>query len=150
MWLSCNPGPGPTYRRTLEAVVGDRPVRPGPLRWLWYAVGGGLPPRYRDWVLHDVTTSSWWLRQLVRSLVQALPVALVVALLIPGSPGIRLMAVAGGVVVALIYVLGFVDEAVERRAVKAGFPPGYAKAMREAADAERVAAERRYTERYRR
>jgi Family of unknown function (DUF5313) len=125
-------------------------MRPGPLRWLWYAFGGGLPPRYRDWVLHDVTARTWWLRQLVRSLVQALPVALVVALVIPGSLAIRLMAVAGGIAVALIYVLGFVDEAVERRAMKAGFPRGYANAVRDAADTERVAAEHRYEQRYRR
>ena len=34
----------------------------------------------------------------------------------------------------MFYVLGFVDEAVERRVVKAGFPHGYAKAMRERAE----------------
>jgi len=128
----------------------ERPVSPGPLRWLGYAFGGGLPPRYRDWVLHDLTAPTWWLRQLVRSLVVALPIALVVALLIPGSPGIRLMAVAGGVGVALLYVLGFVDEAVERRAVKAGFPRGYAKAVRDTPTTpEQKAAARRYDERYR-
>ena len=127
---------------------GDRPASPGPLQWLWYALGGGLAPRYRDWVLHDLTTRTWWLRQLARSFVLALPVALVVALLIPGSFGIRLMAVGGGVAVALIYVLGFVDEAVERRAVKAGFPRGHAKAVRNAAAEQAGAA--RYAERYRR
>ena len=129
----------------------DRPTRPGPLLRLRYAFGGGLPPRYRDWVLHDVTAPTWAVRQIVRTLVQALPVALVVALLIPGSPAIRVMAVAGGVFVAMLYVLSFVDEAVERRSVKAGFPPGYAKAKRDEAKApERDAAERRYDERYRR
>ena len=131
--------------------MADRPVRPGPLRWSWYALGGALPPRYRDWVLHDVTAPTWAVRQIVRALVQALPVALVVALLIPGSLTIRLMAVLGGIFVAMIYVLAFVDEAVEHRSVKAGFPPGYAKAMRDAAQApEREAAARRYDERYRR
>lgn len=129
----------------------DRPARPGPLRWLWYAVGGSLPPRYRDWVLHDVTARTWWVRQIARALVQALPVGLVVGLLIPGSVTIRVLAVLGGVFVAMIYVVAFVDEAVEHRAVKAGFPRGYAKAMREAAhQPERDAAARRYAERYRR
>ena len=129
----------------------DRPLRPGPLRWLWYALGGGLPPRYRDWVLHDVTARTWWLRQIARALMQALPVGLVVGLLIPGSLVIRVLAVLGGVFVAMIYVLAFIDEAVEHRAVKAGFPRGYAKAMREAAQQpERDAAARRYAERYRR
>ena len=86
-------------------------------------------------MLHDVTAPTWAWRQILRSLVQALPVALVVGLLIPGSLAIRLMAVLGGVFVAMIYVLAFVDEAVEHRSVKAGFPPGYAKAMREQAQA---------------
>jgi hypothetical protein len=132
-------------------VADDRPLRPGPLRWLWYALGGGLPPRYRDWVLHDVTARTWWLRQIARALMQALPVGLVVGLLIPGSLVIRVLAVLGGVFVAMIYVLAFIDEAVEHRAVKAGFPRGYAKAMREAAQQpERDAAARRYAERYRR
>ena len=131
--------------------MSDHPVRPGPLRWLWYAVGGSLPARYRDWVAHDVTARTWWARQIVRALVQAFPVAVVVGLLIPGSLTIRLMAVFGGVFVAMIYVLAFVDEAVEYRAVKAGYPHGWAKATREAArQPERDAAARRYAERYRR
>ena len=129
-------------------MAGDSLARPGPLRWLWYALGGGLPLRYADWVVRDATAPTWWLRQLARSLVQALPVAVVVGLLIPGSLGIRLMAVFGGVAVALIYTLGFVDEAVERRVAKAGFPRGYAKEIRDAA-AEREGAAR-YAERYRR
>ena len=71
----------------------DRPARPGPLQWLWYALGGGLAPRYRDWVLRDTTAPGWWWRQIVRALVQAAPVGLVVGLFIPGSTGIRLLAV---------------------------------------------------------
>jgi hypothetical protein len=125
-----------------------RPARPDLLHWLWYALGGGLPPRYRDWVLHDATAPLWWLRQLVRALVQALPVAVIVALLIPGSPAIRVMAAAGGMAVAAFYVLGFVDEAVERRVVKAGFPHGYAKAVRERSETSDDEAQR-YARRYR-
>ena len=129
----------------------DRPTRPGPLRWVWYALGGGLPPRYREWVLHDVTARTWWARQVARALlVQALPVAVVVGLLIPGSLAIRLMAVLGGVFVAMIYVVAFLDEAVEHRAMKAGYPRGFAKGLRDAStQPERDAAARRYDERYR-
>jgi hypothetical protein len=128
----------------------DRPARPGPLRWWWYALGGGLPPRYRDWVLRDTTAPGWWWRQIVRALVQAAPVGLVVGLLIPGSLAIRLMAVLGGIFVAMIYVVAFIDEAVEHRAVKAGFPRGYAKALRDEARApQRDEEARRYAERYR-
>ncbi len=130
----------------------DRPTRPGPLRWVWYALGGGLPPRYREWVLHDVTARTWWARQVARALlVQALPVAVVVCLLIPGSLAIRLMAVLGGVFVAMIYVVAFLDEAVEHRAMKAGYPRGFARGLRDAAtQPERDAAARRYDGRYRR
>jgi hypothetical protein len=131
--------------------MADRPARPGPLRWFWYALGGGLPARYRDWGGHDLTARTWWVRQIVRALAQALPVAVVVGLLIPGSLAIRLMAVLGGVFVAMIYVLAFVDEAVEHRAVKAGYPHGWAKATREAMrQPERDATARRYDQRYRR
>ncbi len=133
-------------------MVTDRPARPGPLRWVWYALGGGLPPRYREWVLHDVTARTWWVRQIARALlVQALPVAVVVGLLIPGSLAIRLMAVLGGVFVAMIYVVAFLDEAVEHRAMKAGYPRGFARGLRDAAtQPERDAAARRYDGRYRR
>ena len=131
--------------------MADRLESPGPLQWLWYAFGGGLPARYRGWVGYDVTARTWWARHIVRALVQAFPVALVLALLIPGSLEIRLMAVLGGVFVAMIYVLAFVEEAVEHRAVKAGYPHGWAKATREAArQPELDAAARRYAERYRR
>lgn len=119
----------------------DRVVRPDPLRWLWYAVGGRLPLRYRMWVLHDVTARTWWLRHIARALVQAVPVGVVVGLLIPGSLGIRLAAVGGGILVSMIYVVAFVDEAVEHRSMKAGFPRGYAKAMRTEAQ-ERAQAQR--------
>jgi Family of unknown function (DUF5313) len=114
--------------------VTERPARPGPVRWFWYALGGGLPPRYREWVLRDTTAPRWWWRQIVRALVQAVPVGIVVGLLIPGSAGVRVLAVAGGVLVALLYVVAFIDEAVEHRAMKAGYPRGYAKALRDAAE----------------
>ncbi|MBW8709599.1 MAG: DUF5313 family protein, partial [Mycobacterium sp.] len=29
--------------------------RPNPLLWIWYTFTGKLGPRYREWVLHDVT-----------------------------------------------------------------------------------------------
>jgi Family of unknown function (DUF5313) len=51
------------------------PTRPSPFRWLLYAVGRGLPPRNREWVLYDVTTRTWVLRHLLRATVQLAPVA---------------------------------------------------------------------------
>ncbi|MEJ3657463.1 DUF5313 family protein [Actinomycetes bacterium KLBMP 9759] len=124
--------------------------RPNPLWWLWYAMGGGLPPRHQEWVLHDVTATWWRVRAFVRSLVQILPVAVLVYFVVPGEPWVRLMAVAGGVFVGMIYGAAFQDESTEHRAVKAGYPRGTATAVREEANAdERAAAELRYAARYR-
>ncbi|WP_300007187.1 DUF5313 family protein [Pseudonocardia sp.] len=124
--------------------------RPGPLRWLWYAMGGGLPARYRAWVLHDVTTRTWALRQMVRAVVQLVPVGVVLVLLVPGELWVRLAAVLGGALVGLVYAASFVPMTTEHRAVKAGFARGEAEAVRERRNAPaRQAAERRYAQRYR-
>ena len=124
--------------------------RPGPLRWLWYAMGGGLPPRYRDWVLHDVTTRTWALRQMLRSIVQLVPIGILLVLLVPGELWVRLVAVLGGAAVGMIYAASFVHLTTEHRSVKAGWARGQAEAVREKRTApRREAAARRYEERYR-
>ena len=124
--------------------------RPDPLHWLLYAFGRKLPPRYRTWVLHDLTTGTWVLRQMIRSLVQVLPFAVVLALLLPGEPWVRITAVLGGAAVGMIYAAAFVHETTESRAAKAGYPRGYIVEVRNEAHAdERAAAQRRYEQRYR-
>jgi len=129
----------------------EKPRRPGPVRWLLYAFGRGLPPQYRQWVLHDLTTDSWPARQLLRSLVQLLPFAVVLALFIPGELWVRLVAVLGGAVIGMIYAVAYLYESTEHRALKAGFPRDTLRTVREGAHAdERAAAQRRYEERYRR
>ncbi|GAA4686807.1 hypothetical protein GCM10023215_22970 [Pseudonocardia yuanmonensis] len=105
-------------------------VRPGPLRWLAYAFGAGLPARHREWVLHDVTVPTWVLRHLVRAVVQIAPVGVALYLLVPGSPGIRVTAVVMGAAIGLVYSLAFVEPAAEHRAIKAGYPEGTAAATR--------------------
>ncbi|HZG92941.1 MAG TPA: DUF5313 family protein [Pseudonocardia sp.] len=125
--------------------------RPGPVRWLLYAFGRGLPPEHREWVLHDLTTRTWALRQLLRSTVQVLPFALVLAAVLPGEPWVRVMAVAGGWAVGMIYAVAYLYETTEHRAIKAGYPRGLVQEVRGAAGADqRAAEERRYAERYRR
>jgi hypothetical protein len=125
-------------------------IQPGPLRWLWYAMGGGLPPRYREWVLSDATRDGWRLRQFGRAFVQMAPVAVLIMLLVPGPLWIRLAAILLGWLVGLQYALYFVDDAVERRVLKAGYPVGAAQAARDALHAdERAAAAARYAARYR-
>ena len=112
-------------------------IRPSLHRWLWYAVGGGLPERNRGWVLHDTTTATWWLRHIARSLVQvAVPIALVMALL-PAPWGLRAAAAGAGVALALFYSLAYMPETTENRIVKAGYPAGTATELRERAAHER-------------
>jgi hypothetical protein len=132
--------------------VTDRaqPRRPGPVRWLLYAFGRRLPSEYREWVLHDLTTRTWALRQLLRSLVQALVFAIPVALLIPAQPWVRIAALIGGVAIGMIYAAAYMYETTEHRALKAGYPRGMLQSVRDAAHAdERAAQQQRYEQRYR-
>src|SRR3954471_11887336 len=104
----------------------DRPaepvVRPNPVRWVWYALGGGLPERNRSWVLHDTTTGSGGLLHVARSLVQvSIPIALVMTLL-PAGWGLRAAAAGGGLGLALFYSLGYMPETTQNRGGKAGCP----------------------------
>ena len=124
--------------------------RPGPLRWLWYAFGGGLPPAYREWVLHDATCRTWRLRHLARTVVQVSLLTIPLIVFLPGALWVRLAAALLGWLVALQYSLFIMDGAVESRVRKAGYPPGHADAVRDAATAEqRSAAAVRYAARYR-
>ena len=105
--------------------------RPNPLRWIWYAFGAKLPARYDGWVLKDVTSRFWRLRALARSLVQFAPFAVLILIFLPSEMWVRWMGVLGGVIVGLIYALAYQDEAAESRALKAGWPRGYAGEIRE-------------------
>ena len=105
--------------------------RPGPLRWLWYALGGGLPERHSAWVLHDTTTSTWGLRHVLRAAVQmAVPIVLVL-LFVPGPFWIRGMAALGGLLLGLIFSIAYMTETTENRVKKAGYRPGTAQAVRD-------------------
>jgi hypothetical protein len=120
-------------------------TRPGPLRWVWYAIGGGLPPRYSTWVLHDTTTNTWVVRHIVRSLVLlAVPVLLVIFLL-PASAGIKVLIALTAGACGLMFQIVHTIETTERRAIRAGYKPGTAEATRHqrAVDEQRAANERR-------
>lgn len=121
--------------------VPAKPTRPGVLHWLWYAMGGGLPDRYREWVLHDTTTRTWVWRHILRAAVQlAVPIGLVL-LLVPGEFWIRGMAALGGVFLAMFFSIAYMPEATESRVKRAGYPPGTAAATREVAARQRDAAD---------
>lgn len=79
-------------------------TRPNPLLWIWYTLGARLGPAYREWVLHDTTCRTRWLRQIVRVVVQVvLPAAVVLAVL--GVTWIVWAAVGLGLLLALWYSL---------------------------------------------
>jgi fatty acid desaturase len=145
-----------TPRRAQQYVVsesGPTPDRrrrpPGPLRWIWYAVGGSLGPRYRQWVLHDLTCRSRWTRQTVRAAVQVVPLA-VVLLLTLGTGWVTWIGVICGLVLALIYSMVYFDQSADYRLVKHGFPAGTAREILSERDkAEHPDRMRRYIETYR-
>jgi hypothetical protein len=105
--------------------------RPGVFRWLWYALGGGLPARHRTWVLHDTTTSTWGVRHVLRAAVQMAVPVLLVLLLVPGPFWIRAMAALGGLLLGLIFSIAYMTETTENRVKKAGYPAGTAQAVRD-------------------
>lgn len=95
--------------------------RPNVLRWLHYAYGGRLPPRYAQWVLHDLTARTWFVRLQLRGVVQCAPALLL--LLFPASPG--LLAMMLGIVVfgVLFYGMAFAWEIRNHRLYQHGFIP---------------------------
>jgi hypothetical protein len=124
--------------------------RPGPLRWLLYALGFRLPAEHREWVLHDVTCRTWVVRHLLRTTVQLTPFAVLLYLLLPGSTAARLGAVLGGLVLGYLYSVSYMYETTENRAMKAGYPRGTARDIRdERTSVVRDDQARRYAERYR-
>jgi hypothetical protein len=82
-------------------------------------------------VLYDLTCRTWPLRHLVRLLTQLAPVVAVLIAVVPGPLWVRVMGAVGGSVVGLLYSYVFLYEATERRAAKAGYPPGTLRVVRE-------------------
>ena len=131
------------------ATLDGRRRRPGPLRWIWYAMGGSLGPRYRQWVLHDLTCRSRWARQIVRAVVQVVPLA-VLLLLTLGTGWVTWVGVICGLVLALIYSVVYFDQSADYRLVKHGFPADTARDIRSERDkAEHPDRMRRYLATYR-
>ncbi|MBB3083377.1 DUF5313 family protein [Geodermatophilus sabuli] len=116
--------------------------RPTALQWVRYALGGGLPAELSPWVLADTTEPGWIRRHLTRALVQLLPVLVLCLVLVPVPLAYRLSAVAGGVLMGLVFSIAFMTETIEHRVAKAGYPAGTAARLR-AERAEREQLERR-------
>jgi Family of unknown function (DUF5313) len=127
-------------------------TRPNPLLWIWYTLGGKLGSPYREWVLHDVTCRTRWLRQTVRAVAQiAVPAAVVsVALTGLGMGVVVLGGVACGALLGLWYSLAYIDQTGDRRLVKNGYEPGTLKrVLRERYDREHGDQIVRYMQTYR-
>ncbi|HEY0636525.1 MAG TPA: DUF5313 family protein [Pseudonocardiaceae bacterium] len=130
-------------------------VRPGPARWLWYAFGGRLPERYREWVLRDLTARTWLARFAVRAVLRFSPVAVGTALLLilvlDAPVALGLGSVGIGSVVAVYFALSYSVESAEKRVAAHGYPAGTAARVRREREAARDPDwQRRYDEAWRR
>jgi hypothetical protein len=113
------------------------PTRPDPLRRLWYTFGGGLGSRYREWVLHDVTSPTRWVRQVARAMVQtATMVALAIAVL--GTGWLTWVSLIGGLSLSLVYYIAFFDPFAEHRLCQHGYPWGTAQRILNELDRRRT------------
>jgi hypothetical protein len=123
--------------------------RPDLARWLWYTFGGSLGPRYRQWVLHDLTCRTRWERQIIRAVVQVVPLAAVLLFAL-GLGWIAWAGVGCGLVLALIYSAAYFDPSVEHRLAKHGYPAGTAhRILSERDSAKHPERMRRYLQTYR-
>ena len=91
------------------------------VRWLLYAYGKRLPPRYAQWVLHDLTTRTWFVRVLARGVAQSLPA--LVLLVLPAPPAILAMMLGIVVFGMVFYSMAFAWEIRDRRLYQHGFVP---------------------------
>ncbi|KMS84141.1 DUF5313 family protein [Prauserella rugosa] len=110
-------------------------VRPNPLQWLRYSVGGRLPQHLAPWVLKDATARGWRWRLAARNCVYVLPLASV-WLLLPGPLGLRLSLSLMAILVGVFYSQAYGDESVELRVAKHGFEYGQARAIRQEKEKE--------------
>ncbi|MFC6885686.1 MULTISPECIES: DUF5313 family protein [Actinomadura] len=98
------------------------PGDPGPLGRARYALGFRLPPRYRDWVRHDLVDAGWRLRLLVRHLCLMIPVCLLLALL-PGSWWLRALVALLALLTSMFTVAVSADEMRLSRLRRHGLTP---------------------------
>ncbi|TCP51904.1 hypothetical protein EV191_10668 [Tamaricihabitans halophyticus] len=124
-------------------------IRPNPVRWVYYALGGTLSERYRGWVFHDLTARSWVWRHAARATVLLAPL-LVGPLFLPAPIELRLSMVVLAAVVGYFYSLSYVEESCAHRLAKHGFPANARVSVRKAERAEEDERQRRaYLARYR-
>ena len=114
----------------LGSPVGEL-ERPELRAFLWYALGGSLPPRYNAWVLYDVTCRTWMLRHFARvfAIITPLSAAFFLVLVpIYGAPA----AYSGMCFSGTLFLAGMIYTLIDsdRRAVRAGYPTNYVALVR--------------------
>jgi len=105
-------------------------ARPNPWQWMWYAYGGGLPQRLREWVLHDLTCRTWVLRHLARTLAQWAPTLLL--MLLPGPSPLRLSLPVLVIPASLYASPPYIDVTSHHRLPTHGVPSGIATQLPQA------------------
>ena len=128
--------------------------RPNAVLCVWYAVGGKLPDRYREWVLHDATVPSWLIRHVVRRLTFMLPILVLLfvffVVILGYDTTIVLLALALGIYAGVYYSLIFSTHSVDSRVTRHGYPDEYASQVRKALkEAEHQARTNRFESRWR-
>ncbi|WP_020496536.1 DUF5313 family protein [Sciscionella marina] len=120
-------------------------ARPNPAQWIWHAIGGRLPMRYKEWALHDATCRTWWLRYLAGVLLRVSVPALILFFVLASFGGplwLAFLSVLLGLIVSIYYGLTYAPDSIDSRLVRYGYPPRTASTVREQANEEKVRAER--------
>jgi Family of unknown function (DUF5313) len=131
-------------------VTGVAVTRPNVFQWIWFAFGGRLPMRFREWVLQDAVSRTWLLRFSARAVVRIAPLviaALIVLRLVDAQLAIAVAAVVLGLTVGLYYALSYAPERVDQQLVSYGYPPGTAERTREERSGAKTQRERERYER---
>jgi hypothetical protein len=123
--------------------------RPNPILWLYYQYSGRLPSRYNGWVLRDSTTKTWLFRAGIRGLLRISPLLagmLIVFRVALGGPWPACLGAVGlGLLVGMRYAFGNLEESVDARLVRHGFPRGCGTRIRKESQRQRDAeSQRRY------
>jgi hypothetical protein len=94
--------------------VARLPGDPGPLRWMWFAIGFRLPAENRDWVKHELTDAGWRMRTVVRHLAVIVPICailvIVLTLALPAPLWLGLMMSALILVASVFSVAAYADD----------------------------------------
>lgn len=96
-------------------------MRPNPIQWTYYAFGGTLPAKHRDWVRRDLTGDGAVVRHLVRGMVPFLPI-FAAGFLLPGPLALRGAVVLLGMLLALFFSAAYMEPNRKRRLERHGLP----------------------------